>query len=248
MYKVSEIISSPIISLYESEYQGTIYNIIFDCKTQKCKYIYLLNEEDNIEKIININSIYKVGHQCIFLKNASCIELKSNYDYLTCDFTSLINLPVYNLKGEKIGTSSDIELDRNFNIENIILNNNQAINKQNIINLGKSIILTNDIMVNITKFKPRLKPVSIKNEKKKVIILSKNNIQNTKENNTYKNEANKKLITDYRFLVGRQLLQDIKSINGEIIAKKGNIVSPEVIYKASVLGKLVEIARYSKKN
>ena len=50
MYKISEIISLPVITLYESEFQGTAYNIIFDCKTQKCKFLSIINDEDELEK------------------------------------------------------------------------------------------------------------------------------------------------------------------------------------------------------
>jgi sporulation protein YlmC with PRC-barrel domain len=171
MYKISKIISLPIISLYESEYQGTIYNIVFDCKSQKCKFIYLLNEEDNIEKIISFSDIYTIGKHCIFIKNNSCLILKSNCDYLINNLTSLINLPVYNMKGDNIGTTKDIELDEKFDLQNIILSNGTSIPRTQIINFGKTTILVNDIIVNIAKFKPKLKTIKPYNCPSKVIIL-----------------------------------------------------------------------------
>ena len=249
MYKISEIISTPVISLYESEFQGTIYNIIFDCKTQKCKFLCILNEEDNIEKVISINDIYKVGSHCVFIKNSSCIELKSNYDYLSCNYSSLINLPIYNLSGENMGTVLDIELDDKFNLEKFYLNNENIIEQKQLINLGKSIILTNDTMVNITKFKPKLKTATKVSCPNKVIILSdkqpltsNQNLQKTEQNNT-----NNKIITDYRFLINRTITHDILALNGELIAKQNSKVTKEIINKASLYGKLMEVARYSKK-
>jgi len=241
MYKISEIISSPVISLYESENQGIIYNVVFDLKTLKGKFFNLLNEKDNLEKVIEVNEIYKIGKNCLLIKNSSSIELKSNFDYLDCNCASIINLPIYNLNGELIGTSKDCTVDDKFNILKIILNNGDIIEKEKIINVGKSIILTNNTSINIHKFKPKLKISNTKkNNDKKVIILD------TQKDETKAIKSNK-IITDYRFLIGRTLDQDIISINGEILAKKGSIINNDMVKKASLYGKLVELARFSKK-
>ena len=55
-----------------------------------------------------------------------------------------------------------------------------------------------------------------------------------------------KIITDFRFLIGRILSQDVIALNGEMIARKDSIVTKDIVNKASSYGKLVEIARYSK--
>ena len=70
--------------------------------------------------------------------------------------------------------------------------------------------------------------------------------QNININQTQNSNTNNKIITDFRFLIGRILSQDIIAINGELIAKKDAIVTKEIVNKASHFGKLVEIARYSK--
>ena len=46
----------------------------------------------------------------------------------------------------------------------------------------------------------------------------------------------------------RTIVQDIKTINGEIIAKKDSLIDKTIVNKASLHGKLIELARYSKKN
>ena len=38
MTKVSQIISVPVISLYEGNYEGYVYNVLFDTNSKKCKY------------------------------------------------------------------------------------------------------------------------------------------------------------------------------------------------------------------
>ena len=75
MNKISEIISTPVISLYEGEYIGIIYNIIFDYKQKKCNYACVLDEKTNIPQIIKFKDIYKIGSQCVFIKNKSYLNL-----------------------------------------------------------------------------------------------------------------------------------------------------------------------------
>ena len=248
MYKISKIISLPVISLYESEYQGTIYNIVFDNKCNKCKFLYILNDDDNIEKIINLNDIYLVGKNCIFIKNTSCIDLKTNFDMELKQFTPLINIPVYNMKGENIGLSKDVELDDKFNIQNITLTSGTIIPQNQIFNFSKTAIIVNDIVVNISKFKPKLVSTKNYNCVNNIVILN-NKEPITRRNTPLKQtHNNNKIITDYRFLMDRTIVQDIKTINGEIIAKKDSLIDKTIVNKASLHGKLIELARYSKKN
>ena len=245
MYKISKIISLPVISLYESEYQGTIYNIVFDNKTQKCKFLYLLDNDDNIEKIVNLNNIYLIGKNCVFIKNNSCIDLKSNYDLETNNLTSLINISVYNMKGECLGLTKDIELDDKLNIQTITLANGTSLPHTQIVNFSKTAILVNDIVVNISKFKPKTITTKNYNCVNKIVILNK---EEPKPINNTSNKSNNKIITDYKFLINRVITQDLKTINGEIIAKKDSLIDKSIVNRASLHGKLIELARYSKKN
>ena len=49
-----------------------------------------------------------------------------------------------------MGTVLDIELDDKFNLEKFYLNNENIIEQKQLINLGKSIILTNELKFNTT--------------------------------------------------------------------------------------------------
>lgn len=237
MYKISDIISTPVISLYEGEHIGIIYNIMFDYRQKKCSFACILNENDNIPRLIKFKDIFKIGNDCIFIKNLTCLDLETNCEKEMEENTNPINLKVYNLSCEYVGTSHDIIVDDNFRISQIVLNNGKIIERNDILNIGKStIIIGND--VSIQKFKPVVKSIKIQNTPKKVMILS----------DFIKNEATpqNKIITDFRFLIGRILSQDVIALNGEMIAKKDSIVTKDIVNKASSYGKLVEIARYSK--
>lgn len=240
MNKVSEIISTPVISLYEGEYIGIIYNIIFDYKQKKCNYACVLDEKDNIPQIIKFKDIYKIGSQCVFIKNKSFLNLFTNCEKELETCGNPINLKVYNLNCEYVGTSHDVIIDDNFRMDKIILNNGKILEKDEVFNIGKSTIIIGQNNISVQKLKPITKSIKIQNKEKKVMILS-----DYIKKDTPTPQSNK-IITDFRFLIGRVLSQDIIALNGEMIARKNSVVTKDIVSKASLYGKLVEIARYSK--
>lgn len=241
MLRVSEIITSPVISLYESKFHGIVYNAMFDIKKKKCKYLCVLNEEDGIQRVLDAKDIYHIGDECVFIKNNTALELECNFDSNISSFINPLNLKIYNLQGKLLGTSTDIILDNKLNISSIELNTGNSIPSNNIINFGRDIILVNEKSISIAKFKPKNVTISktTKNENK-VVILSSIEPKS-------KNQGTEKIITDFRFLIGRTLLKDVKAINGELIAKKDTLISKDIINRASLYGRLVELTRYSKK-
>ena len=244
MYKISNIISMPVISIFESEYYGIVYNVMIDCKYKKIKYICILNEKDNIPRVIAVDSIYKIGNDCIFIKNKECVSLQLNIDQELKDYSNPINLIAYDFEGKYLGIVNDAICNSKNKIEEFIINN-KSYSISDIFNIGTSAILVNNKKIDIKKFKPKqLIKIPIYNEK--VITLSSPTpISN--QNNTHDDTHANKIITDFRFLTGRKLNKDVLATNGEIIAKTGSTITKEIINKASFYGKLVEIARYSAK-
>lgn len=244
MYKISEIISMPVISLYESEFQGIVYNIVFDTKTKKVKQLCILNENDGIKRLLNVKDIYIIGKDCIFVKHKAMLELECSNDNVLNKYVSILNLPVYNLDGELLGKSTDIEINTKYNITNIVLADNNKINSSNIINIGKTTILTHDKSVKISTFRPRLKTIPTTLNDSKVILLSSISKKENINNNSH-NISQNKVVTNPSYLTGRILTQDIVALNGELIAKKNSIINKDIVVKASLHGKLIEIYRYS---
>ena len=242
MIRISNIISMPIISLYESECLGYIYNITFDYKLKKCRFACIFNERDNINNIISCADIYAIGKDCVFIKNSDCIQLQECCEKEMKECKNPINFKCYNIDGVYLGIASDIEVDKNYNMIKIILDNGQVLPTSNILNIG-NLILISDNKIKISKFKPFIKTTKTLNINTDYKVSMLNNT--TPANHIP--PANNKIITDYRFLVGRIITKDILSLNGEIIAKKDSSINKDTVKKASLYGKLVEIARYSKK-
>lgn len=243
MKKISDIISMPIISLYEGEYIGIVYNVMFDYRLKKCNYAIILDEKENINYAIKFKDIYKIGNQCIYIKNKTCLNLESNCLKELEENLSPINLKVYSLNCELLGTSNDIVINEKYEINELIMNNGTSISSDNIFNIGKNVIIVGKVKFTPNLFKPKQKIVKLPQNENKVMILS-----DFIKSETKSNISTSKIITDFRFLIGRVLSQDVKALNGEMIAKKNSIITKDIVNKASSYGKLVEIARYSNKN
>lgn len=236
MRKISELISSTVISLFESNEVGIIYNIIFDTKTKRCKYILVLDEENNIIYNLKYSSIAKFGKDCTYIKNMGTMELWNNFDLNKNSLLSPLNKKVYNIDGEYMGICIDAEIDNDGNIVNFVLENS-SLPIDKIINFG-SVIIVGDDKVNINKYKPSVSiKVRSKKEEQRVKILD------NKINESHLPQS--KIITDSRFLIGRKIMQDILAFNGELIARNGATITKDILSKASNYGKLVEVARYS---
>lgn len=243
MYKISNIISMPIISIFESEYYGIVYNVMIDCKYKKIKYICILNENDNIPRIISIDNIYKIGSDCIFIKNKECVSLQVSYEKELENYSNPINLIAYDFEGKYLGIVNDAVCNNKNKIEEFIINN-KGYKIEEIFNVGGSAILVNNKKVDIKKFKPK-QTIKMPVINEKIITLSSSTA--IKKENVQEDTTVNKIITDFRFLTGRKLSKDVVAINGEVIAKNGSTITKDIINKASFYGKLVEIARYSAK-
>ena len=247
MKKISDIISMPLISLYESEFLGVIQNVLFDSALKKCTCAIVLNENENITQAINMSNIHIIGKDCVYIRNKTCLELETNCLHELNKNKTPMNLPTYNLQGEYAGICTDIYIDENYEVIKILLNTGEELNSEKIFNISKNTLIINNQKISKNKFKPKTKFIKFEDMGSKVIILS-DSIKEKNEQVSIPPAPSHKIITDYRFLVGRILNKDIMAINGEMIAKKDTIVTKDIINKASLYGKLVEISRYSTKN
>lgn len=241
MNYISDIISTPVISLYEGDYLGIVYNIMFDYKQKKCNYACIINDEDSIPHLIKFKDIFKIGKSCIYIKNKSSLNLELNCEKEIEYNANPLNLKVFDLECNFLGTSQDVVIDENFYLSKLILNNGKEISKEDIFNIGKSAIIIGNSKISIQKLKPIQKVIKQEKNEQKVVILN-----NILDSPNLDNLQNNKIITDFRFLIGRIINKDILALNGELIAKKNSVITKDLINKASHFGKLVEITRYSK--
>lgn len=234
MSKVSNIISSYVVSVYNGQIEGIVSNILFNDKKQ-AKYL-IISQNDEQFLALETKKIYKTGNGAIIIKNNDVLELMESVEYRLKEYFSPINSIVVSIDGNYLGHVSDIELDDKYNIQNFIVDGQSyALNKA--VNISESVIIINTLN----------KPQKLANfrSKNKLVISSekiKNQTVNVMENQTI---LPNRTIVNYNFLIGRKVSKDILNFNGEIIIKENQIVNSKILDIARINGKIRELTKVS---
>ena len=256
MYKLSDILSKPVVNLYSGKYEGTVKNISFDEKFKQAKWLILFDEEGE-EFALDINKIYIIGKNAVTVKNEDGIFKLNSIDGILNN--NPINLSCCTVYGEVLGRLSDIEFNKNFYVESFCVED-KTYNANKIINIGQEFVIVNDTdkKITISNFKPKFEikkesPVSI------VTIQPVETIENTlpKIESVESVETKKpfiineginqqRIISNQNFLLGRKATKTIYGINNEIIVKKDNTINSKNLEYAKLHNKISELAVFSK--
>ncbi len=234
MSKVSNIISSYVVSVYNGQIEGIVNNILFNNKKQ-AKYL-VISQNDEQFLVLETKDIYKTGEGAVIVKNSDVLSLMESSELKMKECFSPINSIVVSIDGNYIGHVSDIELDNKYNIKNFIVDG-QVFELNKVINISESAIIINtlDIKTSLSKFKSKTKIV-IGNERITNQTVSVMSNQTILPNRTMLN---------YNFLIGRKVSKDILNFNGEIIIKENQTVNSKVLDIARINGKLRELIKVS---
>lgn len=234
MSKVSNIISSYVVSVYNGQIEGIVNNILFNNKKQ-AKYL-VISQNDEQFLVLETKDIYKTGEGAVIIKNSDVLSLMESSELKMKECFSPINSIVVSIDGNYIGHVSDIGLDNKYNIKNFIVDG-QVFDLNKVINISESAIIINtlDIKTNLSKFKSKTKIV-IGNERITNQTVSVMSNQTILPNRTMLN---------YNFLIGRKVSKDILNFNGEIIIKENQTVNSKVLDIARINGKLRELIKVS---
>lgn len=247
MFKLSEILSKPILSLFNGKIEGIIKTAIFDKKLLKIKYLIIFDEsEQNDEFAIATSSIFSIGENAIVIKNSSCLEPMSNFEPQISN-NSPINLSAYTTKGTGLGKVTDIFFDEKFNVQKICLSNSNAIAISELASFSHNALVIQDKgkKVNVSKYSEQKRPRLILS-KEQVTILRTDNIQPLQTNLQHKTATlPSKVTSSVNFLIGRIITQNLYSQSKELIAKKGSPISLKTIENAKKNGKIKELSIFS---
>ena len=234
MSKVSNIISSYVVSVYNGQIEGIVNNILFNNKKQ-AKYL-VISQNDEQFLVLETKDIYKIGEGAVIVKNSDVLSLMESSELKMKECFSPINSIVVSIDGNYIGHVSDIELDNKYNIKNFIVDG-QVFELNKVINISESAIIINtlDTKTSLSKFKSKTKIV-MGNERITNQTVSVMSNQTILPNRTMLN---------YNFLIGRKVSKDILNFNGEIIIKENQTVNSKVLDIARINGKLRELIKVS---
>ncbi len=243
--QLSEILSKPIISLYDGTNEGFVLNACFNKTLQKLKYLIILgneNAENEELYLLDTSNIYDFGQDAIVIKNNGALELCSNLDD-----TYLLNNPInsiaFDTKGTCLGNVRDVILDNALNVTKFIIDSNEMTFDRLASFSNGTLMFQSDNIVNIKKFRPSFKKTnSTSNSPVKILSLPK--IEEDKKY-TLQEATIQRLTGNTSLLLGRKLTRQIQTQNGELIAKKDARITPKIITTATHHQKLRELALYS---
>ncbi|MBQ9791452.1 MAG: PRC-barrel domain-containing protein [Clostridia bacterium] len=235
MYKVSNIISMPVISIYESKVVGYIQNLLFNSKTKKCEYV-VITSPDEIEYVLHKKDINSITEDSLTIQNQSKLNLKDNEELNLSTLYNPINAIIYDINGKKLQNIKDISLDKSLKIENYLVEENLSIDKKYIISFTENIaIYSKNNKVKLSNYKPKSKIVKESYSNNSLVTIEDKTTSFVTEKTT-----------DSRILLNRTVTKDIVLPNGEILIKNGSFITYATIKNACMYGKVIELTKYSK--
>lgn len=218
MYKVSELLGKPLLSLCEAEFLGTIGNIYFDDKMTKGTYLMLFTEEDEI-RYLPIIKLISIDNEAAVVKTSEGLIEQAD------GLKNPINSAAFNQDGKSLGIIKDIIMDGvkvvSFNI------GDETVGASNLISAG-SLLIFND------SGKPiKLKPTPKCKKVAEATPAIKREIEFP---------VKTAFAPSYDFLLGKKLQRTILAMDGKIIAREGENVTGDIILNAKKEGKLVILA------
>ncbi len=245
----TDIISKPIINLYNGNYEGTVKNICFDNKLKKAQWLVFFDENEDVEdKVLDINKIHNVGPNAITIRSNEGIYPIISVDGGVC-LNNPINYIVYNTQGEYIGKVDEVELSNKFTVVNITANG-ITVDKEQIISASNNTIIINNNNVKINLKKSKNKKMPTAKVSQVVSIQAPPKIETSIKRASIKFDATPvptRIVSDASFLLGRRVTANIYGQNNEIIAKKDCKITNKHLEWAKKSNKLVELATYSTK-
>lgn len=237
MWKVSNIISSYVVSVFNGQIEGVVSNILFNEK-RHAKYL-IISQNDEQFWVLDTANIFKLGDGAVIIKNSDCLNLMASKELEIKNCFSPINSIVVSLNGNFLGYVTDIELDEKFNILSFSSTNKNAVSLNEIINLSESVIITTHGVNN----KPKLSRFKTKQQINKIQPKSDTRVVSalTEPDTILPNRT----VTNYNFLINRKVSKNIVNFNGEIIIKENQIINSKVLDIARINGKIRELTKYS---
>lgn len=215
MYKASDLLGKPLLSLSEAELLGTIGNIYFDDKMQKGTSILIYTNDDEV-RYLPLNKLINIDNDAAVVKSSDGLT-----EYVE-GVRSPINSYAFNQDGKAKGQIKDVIMD-GVKVVSFTLSDS-SIEATSLMSAG-SILIFNDSG----------KPVKLKSAAKKAF-------KKLSEKKEVELPPKTAFAPSYDFLLGKKLQRTIVSGGGKIIAREGDNVTDDIIEDAKKEGKLVILA------
>lgn len=260
MYKISEVISRPVYTIYEGAQVGTVINFLYDNISKKIKGFFVFDDTSDQDLYVNSKNIYKLGSDNLLVKNRNKIDISK------FENKGILNLNMISVVGENAGEVKDVFFDDKFNICSVETKKGVIIPAKNIINIGLDVVIfdNDDNKVNVARMKPinrilledipNIKVSILEETKLSTIPIISSNFDQTnfveekkiisqpiKEIAKNKLILPPKILSNPKSIIGKYAKEMICGLNGEVIIKKGQMVTEKIVEKAQKHSKLFEL-------
>ncbi len=246
MEKISDFISKKVISLREGERIGYILDIVYNENFTMCEGFIVVDEESENTFMLFKNDIKATGEDCIVIESVNVLDINVINTSL-----NPIGKPVYDKNGLMLGVVKDVIMS-SFHIKKIITNKCE-IPLRYICKVGR------DCIVYGKKTNLKVKPNFHTNGKKLPTVYIEDQIDKIDSDNVIKiNNGNKnfnydainptkpiRLFANTSSLIGKEIKTDIFGYNHEVIIRKYEKITQNVINKAKLHNKLNFLIFYS---
>jgi len=135
MYRLSVLIGKEAIILSNGESAGTVSNVFFNVKLKILKFIELINDDEDIRKMVAFKGILST--------EGEAIVIRSNANIIDAVYEKVIavpmNLPCFNQDGKSLGTVRDVVMEGNKPI--------QYITDETDIDAGTLLVASGDLLI-----------------------------------------------------------------------------------------------------
>ncbi|MDD4210944.1 MAG: PRC-barrel domain-containing protein [Clostridia bacterium] len=170
MRRLSELLSKPVISLYEGKTEGTIKNAVFNKNLKKLKWLVLFDDQDMLEqKFLPAKEVFSIGENAVIIKNSQAI-IPNLPDIDEQRQNNPINTPIYTVSGNLIDRVGDVILDEKNALQIIELKSGKELTPEQIVVSGQDTLILQD----------ENKPININNFKEKSFPKPKADLEKTK--------------------------------------------------------------------
>ncbi len=247
--EIRDLLSRPVLSLYEGEMLGTVCGVMLDKKLKSMSCIEFVTDDD-MHYVVLAKNIYHVGKNAITIKNNDFAELRDNLEPLPYA-SDPTGSKVYSITGELLGVIQSVELGTKYEVTKITLENGAEVDLSRLANCSKNTVLVYDehTTVNVNKFKLP-KPKFFKSRKDQNVstlpVMSEPEpvAQPAVEVYTPNISLPNKSVTNSSFIIGRRVTKEIFGLNSDIIIKKNTKITQNTINTATKFGKLKELMMY----
>lgn len=248
--EIRDLLSRPVLSLYEGEMLGTVCGVMFDRKLKNMTGIEFATDDD-IHYVVLAKNIYHVGKNAITIKNNEYAILRDNLEPLP-DVGDPTGSKVYSITGELKGVIQSVDLGAKYEVTKISLDNGTEVDLTRLANCSKNTVLVYDehTTVNINKFRLP-KPKFFKSRKDQNVstlpVMSEPEPVAQSPIAVYTPtdiSLPNKGVTNSSFIIGRRVTKEIFGLNNDIIIKKNTKITQNTINTATKFGKLKELMMY----